>query len=300
MRTRSRFLGNRSLFLPVIIAILGTASAQDDALVLEFFWPKEHVFIQDKSEYFTLSCEPHHTAYFAGSSYVIGILYTPREVREARSLCWPEGYLLEGALDIGDNACFVPTAGLIERLTPTVYWAQVPSNRPHARDDPDDLNFALHIPEDLAGHTIDFHLCYETSDSLSEIQSHRWKICIFSPNDEYDSARIVASQIFEAFDMSDYYRVAELADSMLARGLTDAYGWVWAMLAAEHTDRYDRALTYLERLWEDFGVSAVNLEGHDFGRPQRPTVPSQYRQQLFEQKRNALIKWKAEYQQHQR
>jgi hypothetical protein len=303
MNTISRFLHECVLVVLAVTMPSAGATAQDDAAVGDRLQRMERVLIQDKSQFLDVaSCERYNSGILAGSSYLVGVMYTPREVYEARNSNWPEGYFLDAALDLDSGELFVPTSGLIEELTPTPYWAYVPISWdcPRTLGELDGINFALHIPEDLAGHTLDFRLRYQMSDSLREVQPYHWGMCIIAPRDEYDSARIIASQILEAFDMKSYFRAIELADSMLTHGLTDAFGWGWAIMAAERAHLYDRAVIYLERMWDDFGMLGVNVQALDPRRPYRHATRDQHRQQLFEQRRNELLRLKAEWQQQHR
>jgi hypothetical protein len=302
MKAGSRLLRECVLLLLGVTMTSAEAPPQNEASIRNRTEKMEQVPIQNKSQFLDIgTCEQHDSKMLAGSSYLVGVIYTPREVYEANHSGWPEGYLLDAALDLDSGELFVPTTGLIEKLTPTPYWAYVPISWdcPRTLGELDGINFALHIPEDLAGHTLDFHLRYQMSDTLHEVQSYHWGTCIIAPRDEYDSARIIASQILEVLDMQSYFRAIELADSMLANGLTDAYGWGWAEKAAEKVHLYDRAIIYLDRMWEDYGELGVNIQAMDPRRPRRYPIRSQEMQERYEQRRNELLKLKAQWQQQQ-
>jgi hypothetical protein len=226
--------------------------------------------------------------------------------REPLKEGWPEGYVLEAALDLPAGQLFMGTSGLMEQLLPTPFWNS--SNRAaqnalltgEGTVHLGDLNlkeFKLTIPEDLAGHSLTFRARYQ-GEGLSLVSKPLGPVTIISPCDQSDTARVVASQIYAAVKMLRYSQAVALADSMLAHGLTDAQGWTWAETAARGAARFDKAIMYLDRLYEDFGViSAVFPEEPVRLNRGGPRDPAE--QAAYEQKRNNLLQAKTEQEQQQ-
>jgi hypothetical protein len=211
---------------------------------------------------------------------------------------WPAGYTLEAALDLAPGQEFTPTAGLSERLRPMPFLSVINRLYNHSlqvhtfnRADLEELNlkhFALHIPVDLAGHTLTLRARY-TGNGASLTSGITGPIKLIAPCDQNDRARIESIRLFEAWLSGDNERTLEIADSMLTNGLSDAQGWVTAQSAAWSLNRPDKVLNYLERMYEDFRQLTVELGTATPPRfnPQMPPDPKI--QQEYEHRRSNLL-----------
>lgn len=253
------------------------------------------------------SCDPGIAKVIAGSRFFIRVDNTADQPAQALIPGWPDGYILEAALDLPDQQPFTPTPGLIDRLQPARYLSIV--NQMYEKDvlerrtssvDLLGLNskdFVLRIPSDLSGHTLTFRARFERN-GLKLTSNLVGSISIIAPCDQNDTARIIATQIYEAWDMLDYRRAVAIADSMLETGLSDAAGWDWAESAARGCGEIDKAIAYLDRLFEDFGV----VEVYDPSNPPRLNrhgPRNSEMQSAYEYMRNSLLRNKNEIDQQQ-
>jgi hypothetical protein len=101
----------------------------------------------------------------------------------------------------------------------------------------------------------------------------------------------VASRLFVAWASNDSDRVIVLADSMLACDLSDAIAWNYARTTALRLGQFEKALAYLDRMYQDFGVTSVNAEAGTSLVPRlnRNGLRSLQQQQLYESQRNELL-----------
>ncbi|MCX6600484.1 MAG: hypothetical protein NT025_02855 [bacterium] len=253
------------------------------------------------------SCETGGGKVIAGSLFFIRLSNEADLPTHALVPGWPEGYVLEAALDLPSDKPFVATPGLIERFQPTRYLStinigcerDVLAHTGTARDlhGMNDKEFVLHVPDDLAGHSVSFRARYEGGGV--SLTSSTGSIRIIEPCDRNDTARIVATGIEAAHRAGHYARAVEIADSMLAVGLSDAMGWQWAKIAAQGTGEYDKAIRYLDRLWEDFGVIFTPSSSSDAPRLNRGGSRGDFEREAYEQTRNNLLQRKAEHEQEQ-
>jgi hypothetical protein len=248
------------------------------------------------------SCEPGFHKLIAGSRLFAHVYNTADQSEQMLIPGWPEGYLLEAALDLPNGKTFIATPGLIERLEPTRYLST--ANRASEKDllehrtpyvDYRHLNtkeFVLHIPQDAVAHTLTFRARYQLADINLE-SAPIGPILILAPCDRSDTARIVATRIYEARQMFDYRRAINIADSMLAVGLSDASGWELAIGAAVGCYEYEKAVAYLDRMYEDFGVLETPYPTHpprlNPQGPRDPEIQAAYQEQramLLQEKTN--------------
>lgn len=253
MQTRTRF-SQRAILL---ILILLTASAMALAKNPRFG-------VSGHSVGWGGSCDPEHNKILAGSLVFVNVCNRADQPKEARSPGWPEGYVLEAALDLPSKTQFAATPGLIERLRPTPYLGSATRGELRRLRTGDLVNvdvgwlnvksFTLRIPSDLVAHGVTLRARCDKggttrySDILDPFQ-------VIATCDRSDTARIVAGEVFLAYQTEDDARVLEIADSMLACGLTDAAAWKWAMGVAHGLNQLDKEMAYLDRMYEDFGVT---------------------------------------------
>jgi hypothetical protein len=234
----------------------------------------------------------------AGSPFFVKINNTVDQPQALRKYGWPTGYVLEAALDLSPSQDFVPTSGLMERLQPTPFLSVVNiANQwdlEHNEFHPADLealnlkHFALHIPADLAGHRLTLRSrCNVNGFSLTS--GLVGPIEVITPCDRSDTSRIVAIQLFEAWVRKDDERAIEIADSMLACGLSDAEGWVTARSAAQALHRPEKSLAYLDRLYQDFGTLYIELGTTEPPRFDPQGARDSIVQQQYEHKRNSAL-----------
>ncbi|RPH92981.1 hypothetical protein EHM69_11535 [candidate division KSB1 bacterium] len=208
------------------------------------------------------SCENGYLTIPAGSRYFLRAVNTVDTVAHPLISDWPEGYVLEAALGLPTGQPFVATPGLIDRMEPKRILSQLNRSsaeglrqNPAAFWDYEDLNakdFMLTIPADLGGHEVKFRAIYREGGS-DLFAKPTEPISIVTPCDRWDTARVVATRIYEAWETGDYPRIIELADSMLACSLSDVVGWSFAINIARAREQYDKALSYWERSFRDFG-----------------------------------------------
>jgi hypothetical protein len=242
------------------------------------------------------SCQPGYPNVVAGSST---ILYIDSSERPRQPLVkgWPEGYELQAALDLKKGSPFVPQVGLIEQLKPEPFLSFDNLYNEQALERGaswlnlqglNEKNFALHIPEDLAGHTLTVRAVYRKGD-LTLISNPAGPFKIVPLCDQDDSARVLASKIYEAWEVLNHDRAMALADSMTGLGWSDANGWKYAMSAAERMNKYDRQLEYLDRLFADFGVTYIKA-GTTVKRLAPGAPPEAKRREVYERVRADLIR----------
>jgi hypothetical protein len=210
------------------------------------------------------SCEPGFARVLAGSHYFLRVVNTADTLVEPLSPGWPEGYVLEAGLDLPHGTPFAPTPGLIEQMEPTRILSirNIGANtglhvNPAEFHDYENLNaknFGLTIPTCLIGHTVRLRAVFESADTtmISEATQAIW---VTEPCDRDDIARIVASFVYEAWMYGTRSRVIELADSMLACGLTNAEAWKIAVKVAISMRQYDKADVYSKQLGADQELS---------------------------------------------
>jgi len=247
------------------------------------------------------SCEPGFPKIIAGSHIFLRV--SNGSDRSALPLIsgWPDGYILETALDLSDDQPFIPTPGLIETMEPIRILSQLNlSADGDLRQNPatfwnfEDLNakdFVLKIPASLAGHTVKFRAIYQKAE-LDLVSFASNAISIIAPCDRSDTARSIATQIYEAWELRNYRRAMAIADSMLAYDLSDAAGWAWAMSAANGAREYDKAISYLDRMYEDYGVTAVLLNSSHPPRLNRLGSRTREAQEEYEMGRSRLLQMK--------
>ncbi len=254
------------------------------------------------------SCQPGPFNILAGSRLFLRMTNTADQPAQPLVPGWPEGYILEAALDLPKKQPFIPSSGLIERLNPIRILSE--ANRgaeqtlfrnPVDFRDVVNLNakyFVMTIPADLAGHTLSFQVHFE-DQGLALTSKTLGPIRIIAPCDRYDTARIISLQIYEGWQVGDITRCTELADSMLAVGLSDALAWDLAEAMARGLEDYDKALLYLQRLYEDFGVLGLELGTADppIFNPEGIRDPKM--QTGYENRRNELLRLKSEKEQQQ-
>jgi hypothetical protein len=283
------------LFVLVFFSLIvnNPSIAQDHALVLTQFVPA-----------FGGSCQAGSPNVLAGSMFTLRLRNTADKSLRRLTPGWPGGYNLEAALDLPGGQPFAPTPGLIERLRPTPFFtldnvyeerkllsgdsAQVSWDRLNAK------RFALQIPSDLAGHTVKIRASYRRGDvSIQTRPDHLDQpISIVAPCDRADTARIVASWLFVAWASNDTDRVIALADLMLACNLSDAIAWNYAYTTALRLTHYNKALAYLDRMFQDFGVTSVDEQAGTGAVPRlnRDGTRETLQQQLYERQRNGLLR----------
>jgi len=238
----------------------------------------------------------------AGSILILELSNTADQPLESPWAGWPEGYVLEAALDLPPGEPFVPTPGLIERLSPESFFDLVNLDNIRRLVDGDTqsvrrrgLNakhFAMQSFADLAGHTVTIRALFRRGKL--KLQDQLRPISIVAPCDRADTARIAASRIFFAWVSQDWERVIILADSMLAGDLSDPIAWYYALptaerLAPEKKEYYSRALAYLDRMYQDFGVVSIDWE---FGVPRwnRDGPRDPRKQEAYERQRDQLLR----------
>ena len=294
----------RAMLLPLalIALIIGAASAQGQKLVPNLFVPA-----------WGGSCQAGFPNVLAGSMFTLHLRNTADRSLRRLAPGWPEGYTLEAALDLPGGQPFVSTPGLIERFRPTPFLTLDDLNEERkllsgdsAHVNWDHLNakrFALQFPSDLAGHTVKFRASYRRGDVNIQTRPDALDqpISIIAPCDRADTARIVASWLFVAWASNDTDRVIALADSMLAHDLSDAIAWNYAYTTALRMRYHYKALSYLERMFQDFGVTDVNEKvGSDsVPRLNRDGPRDAVQQQHYERYRNGLLRQIAREEQQQ-
>jgi hypothetical protein len=238
----------------------------------------------------------------AGSVLILEVRNTADQPLESPRAGWPEGYVLEAALDLPPGEPFVPTSGLIERLSPEPFFDLINLDRIRRLEDGDTqsvdrraLNakhFAMQSFADLAGHTLTIRALFRR-DSV-ELQDELGHISIVAPCDRADTARIAASRVFFAWVSKDWDGVIVLADSMLARDLSNPIAWEYALptavrMAPEKKEYYARAVAYLDRMYQDYGVVSIDwtfgVPRWDRGGPRDPR-----KQEAYERQRDALLR----------
>jgi hypothetical protein len=244
------------------------------------------------------------TVLLAGSSFTVSVSNQHDRPREPLKPGWPQGYSLEAALDLPlplgypstPMTNFVPQPGLMERLRPVPYhsfWNQLDNNALSQNDSVNlmllnDKHFALHIPPDLAGHALIYRACY--SRDGNKFCSSPYTIYVIAPCDQADSARILASKMYEASARLDYAQVVSLADSMLTLGWTNRSALGLAQSAAMRLGQFDKAVAYLDRMYADFG-----LTWYKFSWGPKPKEPRSFEaRQRYEDDRARLLEEKAQ------
>jgi len=254
------------------------------------------------------ACDPGGRKILAGSRYFLTVWNRSDRSAQVLTREWPAGYFLEAALDLPQGNPFIPNKSLIEQLNPERFLSQVNRSAekrflldPSTFAEHEWLNakcFVLTVPPALAGHTLSFRVRFE-DDGQNSISTATAPIYIIAPCDRNDTARIVASRIYEANTTGNYRRGVEIADSMLKCGLTDASGWDYAEAMARGLEMYDKALSYLQRIYEDFGVLGVGLNTANPPKYNANIVRDPQMQQLYAEKRNQLMQLKAAQEQEQ-
>jgi hypothetical protein len=286
-----------SLALLAFLIVSSAMAADSGRLILSYLFVPEYGG----------SCDPGAFKVLAGSSATLELGNSADRPRERLKPGWPEGYVLEAALDLVKGQPFVVTPGLMERLRAIPYFTAIQRTNEEALRDGGPVNvwdlnkkhFALHIPSDLAGHTLTIRALYRRGSV--DLHSKPTKpIFIVAPCDQSDSARTLASKIYEAWEGEDHAGAIMLADSMLSLGWSDAAGWYDALSSATLLDQYDKAINYLDRLFQDYGVAHVwgGTSNPLQVNRQAPRDPDE--QRLYERKRNDLLRAKAEQEQQQR
>jgi hypothetical protein len=234
-------------------------------------------------------CQPGYMNVIAGSSLMVELFTGADTSLESLQQGWPAGYALEAALDKPSGRIFVATPGLIERLTPV----------PFHRTGIDRKCFFLHIPEDLAGHSLTLVGTFRKGTIYAKT-SYYEAINVVLPCDSSDFARVIGTRVFEARMLRNYNRGMMLVDSMLSLNLTDVIAFNNAVLCACGSERYARAAKYLEYLYTDYGV--LDLEWIS-KRPvplDRSGQRNQELQERYDRARNGLLKSEIQHQQQQR
>jgi hypothetical protein len=283
------------LFLTVFCALIveRPALAQGNQLRLEMFVPA-----------YGGSCQPGSPNVLAGSMFDLSLANTADQPLEPLRVGWPQGYVLEASLDLTQNQPFIPIPGLIERFSPRPFFTfdnllnerkLLLGDSGHVRRQGlNKRHFAMQVPADLVGHTVTIRAFYRRGDInvYSKPQSFTSAISIIAPCDRADTARIVASWLFVAWASNDSDRVIALADSMLACNLSDAVAWNYAYTTALRLTYYNKALAYLDRMFQDFGVVDVNEKAGTAGVPRlnRDSPRDSLQQQLYERQRNGLLR----------
>jgi hypothetical protein len=284
------------LFLIVFFALNlerpGLAQGKMSILLLEGFVPA-----------YGGSCQSGYPNVLAGSMFDLSLINTADEPLELLQRGWPEGYSLEAALDLPQDQPFNATPDLIEKLSPTPFltFDNLFNERKLLLGDSSHVrkrglnkkHFAIHVPADLVGHTVTIRALFHHGGLSLQSTPERGNlpISIIAPCDRADTARIVGSWVFVAWASNDSNRVITLADSMLACNLSDAIAWNYAHTTALRLAQFNKALAYLDRMYQDFGVTDVNEKVGSAGVPRvnhdGPRDPLQ--QQLYERQRNELL-----------
>ena len=254
------------------------------------------------------SCEQGFLRILAGSRYFLTVDNRLDRPLHALVPGWPEGYALEAALDLASGQPFIATPGLMERLEPTRLLSDVNqlyqrrlAEHTDAIIDSRGLNlkeFVITIPWDLAGHTLTFRALYQRDMVRLESPSSR-TIKIIPPCDRSDSARVVASRIYEAWLSMNCMLGVTIADSMLDCDLSDPAGWEWALSCASSCGQYDKAIIYLDRLYQDYGTHGAGLDPANPPPLNRDGTRDPQKQAYYERLRNTLLQSKAEQEQQQ-
>jgi hypothetical protein len=291
-------------FLPVVLALFFGAvllsplgRAQEPRLIMRDLMPA-----------WGGACHPGGSVVVAGSSFFISVENTSDKRMEPLKKGWPEGYVLEAALDLSQDQAFRITDNLIIRLEATPYWSSINRAQQYrlrsgeGTVDAKRLNlkeFVLHIPNDLAGHTLTLRASYRgRGQDLVANPSRPYQIV--APCNREDSARVIATRIFEGVMTLNYASSIRLADSMLTVNMTDPAAWTWAEAAARGSAQFDKAITYLDRLYDDFGVVSMDLGDADHPPQLHPrALRDPESQQAYERVRDALLQAKAEHEQQQ-
>jgi hypothetical protein len=254
------------------------------------------------------SCQPGFPNIIAGSRYFVTIINVLDLSPPPLVPGWPQGYVMEAALDLPEGRPFVATTGLIEQLNPVRYLSDlnltkesdILQGRHSANSSMTGLNgkeFFLDIPAGLAGHTLTLQARY-SRDSVNLQSNTPRPITIIAPCSRSDTARILATFIYAAFRVGEYARVLEIADSMLANNLSDAAAWTYANGSAKAIQRYDKALIYLDQLYNDFGRMGP---GDKLNPPQlnREGPRSRDMQESYAKTRQGLLRLQAQHEQQQ-
>ncbi len=240
---------------------------------------------------------------FAGSSVHINVATTADMPTQPRRADWPEDYILEAALDLPEGESFVPTAGLIEQLTPTPFMThtniaaeQVLEEGSLQYYNPYEHNrksWFLHIPANLAGHTVTLRAQYHHGEMiLSDVSP---TMTLLAPLNDSDSARVLGSMIDEARQKTQPDRVFALTDSLLSLGWSDPFALNGARSVAVSLQKYDKALTYLNKLYEDYGITGISSK--KIPPLNRTGARDPQIQQLYERMRTELIQLRSEQEQ---
>jgi hypothetical protein len=210
----------------------------------------------------------------AGSMLLASVQNTTDESGTELVEIWPAGYTLEAALDLTKGEPFVETPGLIDRLQPARFISVTNQYEKICLDAGVEgislylLNlkhFAMQIPADLAGHTLNLRARY-TGMGVSLVSNTSHTFHIIPPCTVNDEASILSSRIYAKYFSGDDAEAILLADSMLELGWSNAVGWFDAMISARNNGNYEKQLLYLDRLYLDYGLA-------DMIRPSNPRLP---------------------------
>jgi hypothetical protein len=250
------------------------------------------------------SCQAGYGYILAGSCLLIAVTDYSDVVPEEPTAEWPEGFELLAMADFVPGEPFVSTAGLMNQVSPSRYvsltnmaestrLADIPTHV-NVRD----LNskwFTLRIPHALVGRTMAIQ-ARRDGEGTGLRTSNVEVVRIVAPCSRGDTARIVSSYVLAALDAHNFLRATELVDSMLAVGLSDPFALYYGRSCAESMQDYGRALTYLDRLYSEFGI--VRVQANE-SRPEWLTV--QYREdqemrEIYLDKRWRLVELQHELQ----
>jgi hypothetical protein len=242
------------------------------------------------------SCVAGDRGLLAGSSLAVTVRNPADTIETEPGSGWPPCYELDAALDLGVGQSFIATPHLGAELSVVPYvsaenlaaeWARQNGDPHYKVIQLNSKHFILGIPRGLANHTLTFRASYHHGE-LKLVSQSVGPFQITAPCDSSDEACILACGVWEAWEQDDNSRVLTLADSLVAIGWSSATGFAFAMSSASRLDRYDKQLEYLDRLFQDYGVTRTLFGGHDLPLNRRgDRDPAE--QQVYEFGRRVLL-----------
>jgi hypothetical protein len=223
----------------------------------------------------------------AGSQYeiVISIVNRSDTTYRGLSLSPPEGLVLMAGLRTAEADTFIGSTEFLQNLHPKFFIS-----RTQVRLDSNFRNgyrldewnrrptylFLIVIPEDLAGQTLCIHAAFD--DSLYGHMEGSFCRSLVAPCSDGDRNKALGSYIIFAYESLNNTRAVELTDSLLQTGWRDWTALMFAPNAARELVRYDRALEYLDILYNTYGRVT----------PTGPRIPAR-EEETYQQMRTNLI-----------
>lgn len=201
----------------------------------------------------------------AGSSMLLIIRNDYDQSLEPLDTEWPDGYSLDFAIDCTDRESFNPDRNVFDQLRVSYVISLLNLTLDQMQKQGaghvdltqrNSKQFVVYIPTEFAGHSLSYRVRYDGNGVVKE-SAVSPPLEISSPCNEYDQARIISSEVFVSFKISNYEHAIDLADSMINSRLSDPGGFYYAYKSALFAYRYDKAMVYFDKLWTDYGILSL-------------------------------------------